>query len=62
MPRLGLKTGIWAALAALFLLSVGFLGWQYAVRGTDQSLTSGLGGVDSYLIHRAIAAIVTTAR
>lgn len=42
MPRLGLKTGIWAALAALFLLSVGFLGWQYAVQGTDKSLTSGM--------------------
>lgn len=42
MPRLGLKTGIWAALAALFLLSVGFLGWQYAVQGTDRSLTAGM--------------------
>ena len=46
MPNPGsnraMKTGIWAALAALFLLSVGFMGWQYAVRGTDQSLTSGL--------------------
>jgi len=42
MPRLGLKTGIWAAFAALFLLSVGFLGWQYAVQGTDKSLTSGM--------------------
>lgn len=42
MPRLGLKTGIWAALAALFLLSVGFLGWQYAVQGTDKSLTAGM--------------------
>ena len=40
MPRLGLKTGIWAAIAALFLLSVGFLGWQYAVQGTDKSLTA----------------------
>lgn len=40
--RPGLKTGIWAAIAALFLLSVGFLGWQYAVRGTDQSLTAGM--------------------
>ena len=42
MPRLGLKTGIWAAIAALFLLSVGFLGWQYAVQGTDKSLTAGM--------------------
>jgi hypothetical protein len=40
--RPGLKTGIWAAIAALFLLSVGFLGWQFAVQGTDQSLTSGM--------------------
>jgi protein SCO1/2 len=39
-PRL--KIGLWAASAALFLLSLGFLGWQYAVRGTDQSLTSGM--------------------
>jgi len=42
MQRLGLKTGIWAAIAALFLLSVGFLGWQYAVQGTDKSLTAGM--------------------
>jgi len=42
MPRFGLKTGIWAALAALFLLSVGFLGWQFAVQGTDKSLTAGM--------------------
>lgn len=40
--RPGLKTGIWAAIAALFLLVVGFLGWQYAVQGTDQSLTAGM--------------------
>jgi len=39
---MGVKTGIWAALAALFLLSVGVLGWQYSVRGTDSSLTSAL--------------------
>lgn len=26
----------------LFLLSGGFLGWQYAVRGTEQSLTARL--------------------
>ena len=38
----GLKTGIWAAIAALFLLSAGFLGWQFTVRGTEQSLTSGM--------------------
>lgn len=38
----GLKTGIWAAIAALFLLSAGFLGWQYTVRGTESSLTSAL--------------------
>lgn len=37
-----MKTGIGAALAVLFLLLVGFLGWQYSVRGTDQSLTAGL--------------------
>ena len=42
MPRLGMKTGIGAALAALFLLSAGFLAWQYAVRGTDMSLTAGM--------------------
>ena len=40
--RPALRIGIWAALAALFLLSLGFLGWQYAVRGTDRSLTSGM--------------------
>lgn len=37
-----MKTGIGAALAVLFLLLVGFLGWQYSVRGTDQSFTAGL--------------------
>ena len=37
-----MKTGIGATLAVLFLLLVGFLGWQYSVRGTDQSLTAGL--------------------
>ena len=46
MPNSGLnramKTGIGAALAVLFLLLVGFLGWQYSVRGTDQSLTAAL--------------------
>jgi len=42
MPRLGRKTGIGAAIAALILLSIGFLGWQYAVQGTDQSLTAGM--------------------
>ncbi|MDP2731993.1 MAG: SCO family protein [Hoeflea sp.] len=41
-PRFGLKTGIGAAIAALFLLSLGFLGWQYAVQGTDRSLTAGM--------------------
>ena len=41
MPRLGWKTGIWAAIAVLFLLSVGFLGWQYSVQGTDRSLLAG---------------------
>ncbi|MCZ4288244.1 SCO family protein [Hoeflea alexandrii] len=40
--RPGLKTGIWAAIAALFLLVVGFLGWQYVVQGTDQSLTASM--------------------
>lgn len=38
----GLKTGLWAAVAALFLLSVGVLGWQYSVQGTDRSLTAAL--------------------
>ena len=46
MPNSGsnraMKTGIGAALAVLFLLLVGFLGWQYSVRGTDQSLTAAL--------------------
>ena len=42
MPRPGMKTWIGAAIAALFLLSVGFLGWQYAVQGTDRSLTAGM--------------------
>lgn len=42
MPRLGLKTGIWAAFAALFVFSVGVLGWQFAVQGTDKSLTAGM--------------------
>lgn len=37
-----MKPGIGAALAVLFLLLAGFLGWQYSVRGTDQSLTAAL--------------------
>jgi len=62
MPRPGLKTGIWAAIAALFLLSVGFLGWQYAVRGTDQSLTSGLKlGTDFTLVDHNGAPITQAA-
>ena len=36
------KVGIWVALATLFLLSVGFMGWQYTVRGTDKSLSAAL--------------------
>tara|TARA_R110002020_G_scaffold194317_5_gene395035 strand:- start:1559 stop:2188 length:630 start_codon:yes stop_codon:yes gene_type:complete len=40
--RLGSGAWIGAAIAALLLLSVGFLGWQYAVQGTDSSLTAGL--------------------
>ena len=46
MPRSGsnkaMKTGIWVAVATLFLLSVGFLGWQYTVRGTEKSLSAAL--------------------
>ena len=42
MQHVGLKTGIGAAIAALLLLSIGFLGWQYAVQGTDKSLTAGM--------------------
>ncbi|MEM5493824.1 SCO family protein [Hoeflea sp. AS16] len=62
MPRLGLKAGIWAAVAVLFLLSVGFLGWQYAVRGTDQSLTSGLKlGTDFSLVDHNGAPITQAA-
>ena len=62
MPRFGLKTGIWAAIAVLFLLSVGFLGWQYAVRGTDQSLTSGLKlGTDFTLVDHNGAPITQAA-
>ncbi|WP_417417305.1 SCO family protein [Hoeflea sp.] len=62
MPRPGLKTGIWAAIAVLFLLSVGFLGWQYAVRGTDQSLTSGLKlGTDFTLVDHNGAPITQAA-
>ncbi|WP_417434897.1 SCO family protein [Hoeflea sp.] len=62
MPRPGLKTGIWAAIAVLFLLSVGFLGWQYAVRGTDQSMTSGLKlGTDFTLVDHNGAPITQAA-
>lgn len=51
MPPLGLKTGLWVAFATLFLLSVGFLGWQYSVQGTDRSLTAALKlGADFALI------------
>jgi protein SCO1/2 len=60
--RPGLKTGIWAAIAALFLLSVGFLGWQYAVRGTDQSLTAGMKlGTDFSLVDHNGAPITQAA-
>ena len=62
MPRLGLRTGIWAAIAALFLLSVGFMGWQYAVRGTDKSLTSGMRlGTDFALVDHNGAPITQAA-
>jgi protein SCO1/2 len=42
MPRNWLKAGIWVAIATLFLVTLGVLGWQYAVQGTDRSLTAGL--------------------
>ncbi|MEM5473631.1 SCO family protein [Hoeflea sp. AS60] len=62
MPRFGLKTGIWAAAAALFLLCVGFLGFQYSVRGTQQSLTSGMKlGTDFALVDQNGAPITQAA-
>jgi protein SCO1/2 len=42
MPRNWLKAGIWVAIATLFLVTLGVLGWQFAVQGTDRSLTSGM--------------------
>ena len=45
----GLKTGIWAAIAALFLLSAGFLGWQYTDRRAE--ILSGLTDGDRVLLY-----------
>jgi protein SCO1/2 len=36
------KAGVLGAVAALFLITIGVLGWQFAVQGTDRSLTSGM--------------------
>lgn len=36
------KYGFGAALAALFLVSAGLLGWQYMVKDSENSLTAGL--------------------
>ncbi|WP_394690243.1 SCO family protein [Hoeflea sp.] len=37
-----LKAGALGAVAALFLITIGVLGWQFAVQGTDRSLTTGM--------------------
>ncbi len=37
-----LKAGALGATAALCLVTIGVLGWQFAVQGTDRSLTSGM--------------------
>jgi protein SCO1/2 len=37
-----LKAGVLGAVVALFLIIIGVLGWQFAVQGTDRSLTSGM--------------------
>lgn len=49
--RFGRTREIWAVFAALLLLTIGLLGWQYAVQGTDRSLTAGMKlGTDFELI------------
>lgn len=49
--RLGRTREIWAVFAALLLLTIGPLGWQFAVQGTDRSLTAGMKlGTDFNLI------------
>lgn len=49
--RLGRTREIWAVFAALLLLTIGLLGWQFAVQGTDRSLTAGMKlGTDFELI------------
>lgn len=51
MIRLGRTREIWAVFAALLLLTIGPLGWQFAVQGTDRSLTAGMKlGTDFNLI------------
>lgn len=60
--RFGLKIWIGAALAALILLSAGFLGWQYTVQGTGRSLTAGLKlGTDFKLVDHNGAPITQAA-